>query len=134
MCPTFTGTLAAIIPGGNFHDAIRFAKRLQSGLPVLSRRLGNNRHQPRHFLVGPSFNNVRSRSEHDVQVVREDGVGQAVDTEFCRSSTNDAKIRDHWWTRKGSVRHLFDDDSLDAAVIYTLEAQDIGGSKANNKR
>jgi REP element-mobilizing transposase RayT len=43
----------------------------------------------------------------------------------------EASIREHWWTRKGSVRYLFDDESLDAAIIYTLEAQDAGGSKAN---
>ena len=40
-------------------------------------------------------------------------------------------VREHWWTRKGSVRKLFDDDSLEAAILYTNEAQDIGGSKAN---
>jgi len=40
------------------------------------------------------------------------------------------KIRAHWWTRKGSVRYLFDDESLEAACAYTLEAQDAGGSKA----
>ena len=43
-------------------------------------------------------------------------------------------LRQHWWTRKGSVRHLFDEESLEAATIYTLEAQDAGGSKANIKR
>lgn len=43
-----------------------------------------------------------------------------------------ASLREHWWTRKGSVRYLFDDESLDAAVIYTLEAQDVGGSSANH--
>jgi REP element-mobilizing transposase RayT len=43
----------------------------------------------------------------------------------------EASLREHWWTRKGSVRYLFDDESLDAAIIYTLEAQDAGGSKAN---
>lgn len=40
-------------------------------------------------------------------------------------------LREHWWTRKGSVRHLCDDESIEAAVSYTLEAQDAGGSKAN---
>ena len=39
------------------------------------------------------------------------------------------EIREHWWTRKGSVRKLFDDESIDAAVIYTMEAQEFGGSK-----
>ncbi|WP_238388603.1 transposase [Roseimaritima ulvae] len=40
-------------------------------------------------------------------------------------------LREHWWTRKGSVRYLFDDDSLVAATEYALDAQDVGGSKAN---
>ena len=43
----------------------------------------------------------------------------------------EADLREHWWTRKGSLRHLYDDESLEAAIIYTREAQDIGGSKAN---
>jgi REP element-mobilizing transposase RayT len=43
------------------------------------------------------------------------------------------RSRENWWTRKGSVRHLFDEESLEAAVIYTLEAQDKGGSKANQQ-
>jgi len=42
-----------------------------------------------------------------------------------------AKVRKHWWTAKGSVRHLYDDESLAAAVTYTMEAQEIGGSHAN---
>jgi REP element-mobilizing transposase RayT len=42
-----------------------------------------------------------------------------------------ADVREHWWTRKGSVRYLFDDESLDAAIVYSRDAQDIGGSKAN---
>jgi REP element-mobilizing transposase RayT len=40
-------------------------------------------------------------------------------------------VREHWWTRKGSVRQVFDEESLEAAVLYTLEGQDRGGSKAN---
>ena len=47
------------------------------------------------------------------------------------SDVDASKPRQRWWTRKGSVRHLFSDDSLDAAVIYTLEAQDQGGSKSS---
>ena len=41
------------------------------------------------------------------------------------------KVRENWWTRKGSVRQVFDEESLAAAVMYTLEAQDRGGSKGN---
>ena len=37
-------------------------------------------------------------------------------------------VRDNWWTRKGSVRHLNDHESLEAAVIYVRDAQDVGGS------
>ncbi|MDY0168474.1 MAG: hypothetical protein RBS80_18135 [Thermoguttaceae bacterium] len=40
--------------------------------------------------------------------------------------------REHWWTRKGSVRYLFDEESLAAAIEYTHDAQDVGGSKANH--
>jgi len=40
------------------------------------------------------------------------------------------RLRERWWTRQGSVRHLFDEQSLEAAVIYTLDSQDQGGSKA----
>jgi REP element-mobilizing transposase RayT len=42
-------------------------------------------------------------------------------------------IREHWWTRKGSVRELFDDESLEAAIRYTIEAQDVGGSKTTEE-
>jgi REP element-mobilizing transposase RayT len=41
-------------------------------------------------------------------------------------------VREHWWTRKGSIRHLFDDESVEAAVSYTAEAQEVGGSTANS--
>jgi REP element-mobilizing transposase RayT len=43
------------------------------------------------------------------------------------------EVREHWWTGKGSVRKLFDDESLAAAIQYTNEAQDRGGSKANRE-
>ena len=43
-----------------------------------------------------------------------------------------SETREHWWTRKGSLRHLFDDDSLAAAIIYTRDAQDTGGSKSSS--
>ncbi len=39
--------------------------------------------------------------------------------------------RTKWWSRKGSVRYLFDNEALENATMYTLEAQDIGGSKAS---
>ena len=42
-----------------------------------------------------------------------------------------AKLREHWGTRKGSVRYLFDEVSLEAAILYTRAAQEAGGSKAN---
>jgi REP element-mobilizing transposase RayT len=38
------------------------------------------------------------------------------------------EIREKWWTGKGSARWLFDQESLEAAIRYTLEAQDLGGS------
>jgi len=41
------------------------------------------------------------------------------------------QLREHWWTKKGSVRQLFNEDSIHAAIAYTLDAQEKGGSKAN---
>ena len=38
-------------------------------------------------------------------------------------------VREKWWTGNGSARYLFDEESLEAAIKYTLEAQDEGGSK-----
>ena len=40
--------------------------------------------------------------------------------------------RELWWTRKGSVRYIFEDESLEAAIKYVLEAQDSGGSKCES--
>ena len=36
---------------------------------------------------------------------------------------NGITVREGWWTEGGSQRHLNDDDGLEAAVRYTLEAQ-----------
>lgn len=53
--------------------------------------------------------------------------------EFERSRHGEVETnREHWWTRKGSVRYLFDEESLAAAIEYTHDAQDVGGSKANH--
>ena len=38
-------------------------------------------------------------------------------------------VREKWWTGNGSARYLFDEESLEVAIRYTLEAQDDGGSK-----
>lgn len=40
-------------------------------------------------------------------------------------------MRENWWSRKGSVRYLFDEESLEAAIRYTLEAKELGGSSMN---
>ena len=34
-----------------------------------------------------------------------------------------AKVRENWWTQRGSKRRLFDEDSVEAAVRYVLEGQ-----------
>jgi len=54
-------------------------------------------------------------------------------TDHQRTLQPNSPLRKKWWTRKGSVRYLFDDESLDAAIIYTLESQDLGGSKINDR-
>jgi REP element-mobilizing transposase RayT len=47
-------------------------------------------------------------------------------------NTPGVSLREHWWTAKGSVRLIFDEDSLFAAITYALEAQDAGGSKVSS--
>ena len=32
--------------------------------------------------------------------------------------------REHWWAERGSIRYLYDDQSLEAAVMYVNEGQD----------
>jgi hypothetical protein len=39
------------------------------------------------------------------------------------------RLREHWWTCKRSVRQWLNEQSIEAAVIYPVEAQDAGGSK-----
>lgn len=34
------------------------------------------------------------------------------------------KSRESWWAERGSIRWIYDDDSLDAAILYVVEAQD----------
>ena len=33
--------------------------------------------------------------------------------------------RENWWAERGSVRFLWDDSSLEAAIVYVTEGQDI---------
>lgn len=87
---------------------------------------------------------VNCRSNHcHVVVTARDYNGEQVRDQFKAWATRRLKsrekqclpdmktVRDHWWTRKGSVRQLFDEASIEAAVFYATEAQDIGGSKSN---
>ena len=32
--------------------------------------------------------------------------------------------RENWWADRGSIRHLFDEKSLEAAILYVSDAQD----------
>lgn len=43
----------------------------------------------------------------------------------------ESRLRKNWWASKGSVRHIDDIESLEAAIRYTIDAQDAGGSKLN---
>jgi REP element-mobilizing transposase RayT len=83
---------------------------------------------------------VNCRSNHcHVVVTAADYGGEQVRDQFKAWATRRLKRmsdspggerRNHWWTRKGSVRQLFDQNSIEAAVQYVLESQDLGGSKA----
>jgi REP element-mobilizing transposase RayT len=85
---------------------------------------------------------VNCRTNHCHVVVTANGYnGETVRDQFKLWSTRQLKddersrangggrLRERWWTRKGSVRLLFDEESLSAAIEYALQAQDSGGSK-----
>ena len=90
-----------------------------------------------------SLHAVNCRSNHcHVVVTAADYDGEQVRDQFKAWATRRLKSqmgkndsvagaqRDHWWTRKGSVRQLFDQESIHATVQYVLEFQERGGSKA----
>jgi hypothetical protein len=35
------------------------------------------------------------------------------------------KIRENWWAERGSQRYINDEDSLEAAIIYVRDGQDV---------
>ncbi len=39
--------------------------------------------------------------------------------------SNEAPIRENWWAERGSRRYINDEVSLEAAVVYVLEGQDL---------
>ena len=41
----------------------------------------------------------------------------------CLKQQFDAKC-ENWWAERGSIRYLYKDESLDAAVAYVSEGQD----------
>ena len=75
---------------------------------------------------------VVTAGSHDGEEVRNQlkawCVRKLKDEWIARGNSHD-NVREHWWTAKGSVRLLFDTESVHAAIAYTLEAQDSGGSK-----
>ena len=41
----------------------------------------------------------------------------------CLKQQFDAK-RENWWAERGSIRFLYDEESLEAAIMYVTEGQD----------
>ena len=77
---------------------------------------------------------VVTASSHDGEVVRDQFKAwckRKLKEHWMAHHDSTENVREHWWTAKGSVRVLFDNESLIAAVVYTLEAQEAGGSKAH---
>ena len=75
---------------------------------------------------------VVTAREYDGEQVRDQLKGwgkRRLNADQRNGAPQDQVIREHWWTGKGSVRYLFDEKSLEAAILYTLEAQEVGGSK-----
>ena len=77
---------------------------------------------------------VVTANSHDGETVRDQfkswGTRKLKELERSRGDVA-GRIREHWWTKKGSVRLLFDEESLAAAIQYTLEAQDADDFKGN---
>lgn len=74
---------------------------------------------------------VVTASSHDGEEVRDQlksWCKRKLKDEQKLNRTESKDIREKWWTGKGSVRYLFDEKSLEAAIRYTLEAQEAGGS------
>ncbi len=42
--------------------------------------------------------------------------------------------RENWWAERGSVRYLYDEDAVEAAVVYVTEGQDRKGDNPSPKR
>ena len=42
--------------------------------------------------------------------------------------------RQNWWAERGSIRFLYDEESLEAATAYVLEGQDRAGGDGNPTR
>ena len=75
---------------------------------------------------------VLTATNYDGEQVRDQLKGWAkrrLKADQLKRNEDGQTVREHWWTRKGSVRYLYDEESLQAAIAYTLEAQDLGGSK-----
>jgi REP element-mobilizing transposase RayT len=92
---------------------------------------------------GWSLHEVNCRSNHCHAVATAPGYdGEQVRDQFKAWATRRLKeqqieqlgssgeVRERWWTRKGSVRKIYDEESLEAAILYTRDAQDLGGSNA----
>ena len=80
---------------------------------------------------------VVTAREYDGEQVRDQLKGwgkRRLNADQRNGTSQDQVIREHWWTGKGSVRFLFDEKSLEAAILYTLEAQEVGGSKFGSRR
>lgn len=75
---------------------------------------------------------VITASTHDGEEVRDQlksWCKRKLKDEQRSKGIDETDVREKWWTGKGSVKYLFDDESLEAAIRYTLEAQEAGGSK-----
>jgi len=51
----------------------------------------------------------------------------------CLKQQFDAK-REHWWAERGSIRFLYDEDSLETAIVYVTDGQDRKSRSANKDK
>ncbi len=73
---------------------------------------------------------TRKLKEHAATLAREGTLARSASKGVTNKPNNNATtdpIRTKWWTEKGSIRRIADEESLDAVVIYVLEGQDRKG-------
>ncbi len=87
-------------------------------------------------IRGWELHAANCRSNHVHFVVTAAGAPKRVRTQLKAWCTRRLKSltaadvgRENWWAERGSQRFINDEKSLEAAIIYVRDSQDVGGSR-----